>query len=69
MKKQIDHLTHIFAKSNKGVTKSTSSSNQESTKKRVKGYADKGKALCTSRSIGSGRYLLDSGASHHMASS
>lgn len=57
--KQIKYLTYLLGKNNKGANESSSSSDQESTKKNVEvhdGNAStseeyKGKSLCSSKSV------------------
>lgn len=79
-KKDIDELKHLLKKNNidlpSRMSESTSSNSKYLGSTKRKGHAGltfestkgKGKAICASTSCGSGRWLLDFGASHHMAS-
>ncbi|KAH9316607.1 hypothetical protein KI387_025234 [Taxus chinensis] len=69
--KQIDHLTHLLEKNKISVPESVKQNAQkgESSKaKESKNEKKKGKAL-VARSAPSSTWIIDSGASHHMASS
>lgn len=71
-KKDIDELKNILEKNkiNLPSRMSTLASSKDKGKDHSFGtYKGKGKALCATTSHDSGRWLLDSGASHHMASS
>ena len=70
MKKQIDHLTHILEKNNISVLDSIKQSSNEGSNKAKENNKGKrkGKALVVVASSPS-TWVLDSGASHHMASS
>ena len=70
LKKQIDHLTNILEKNNINVPESIKQSSNEGSNKAKENNKGKGngKALVVVASSPS-TWVLDSGASHHMASS